>query len=37
MDSFALTDEMRVKIAAARAECAKYFWNQLMSVFARRA
>ena len=37
MDSFALTHEMRLKIVAARTECAQYFWSQLMSLFARRA
>jgi hypothetical protein len=37
MDSFALTHEMRLKIAAARAECAQYFWGQIMGLFARRA
>lgn len=37
MDSFALTHEMRLKIAAARVECTQYFWGQLLSLFARRA
>jgi hypothetical protein len=37
MDSFALTHEMRLKIAAARVECAQYFWSQLLSLFGRRA
>ena len=37
MDSFALTHEMRLKIAAARVECTQYFWGQLLRLFARRA
>jgi hypothetical protein len=37
MDSFALTHEMRLQIAAARAECARYFLNQLVALFGRRA
>jgi hypothetical protein len=37
MDSFALTHEMRAQIAAARVECARYFWSQVAALFARRA
>lgn len=37
MDSFALTEDMRAKIAAARTECARYFWAQVFGLFARRA
>ena len=37
MDSFALTYEMRAQIAAARAECARYFWRQLAGLLVRRA
>jgi hypothetical protein len=36
MESFAHTPEMRARIAAARQECASYFWRGVASVLRRR-
>jgi hypothetical protein len=35
MENFAQTPEMRQRIAAARAECASYFWHSVVGVFRR--
>lgn len=37
MESFAHTPELRARIAAARVECATYFWSGLGALFGRRA
>jgi hypothetical protein len=37
MDSFAYSPEVRAQIAAARKECAEYFWRGVFSLFSRRA
>lgn len=36
METFAHTAEMRARIAAARQECASYFWRGVASIFGRR-
>jgi len=35
MENFAQTREMRDRIAAARGECASYFWKSVAGVFRR--
>jgi hypothetical protein len=36
METFAHTPEMRARIAAARQECATYFWRGVAALFTRR-
>jgi hypothetical protein len=36
METSAHTPEMRARIAAARQECASYFWRGVASLFTRR-
>jgi hypothetical protein len=37
MENFAHTPQMRVRIVAARQECATYFWRGVASLFKRSA
>ena len=37
MESFAHTPAVRAQIAAARIECATYFWRGVAALFGRRA
>jgi hypothetical protein len=35
MENFAQTPQMRERIAAARGECASYFWKSVAGMFRR--